>query len=121
VTSDYVDMPFSGVSINRNWATRNKVTIGKFLAAYTKAIQWLSDPANRAEAVSILMSVSSIKSDDVEKTYDFLIKPQIFEPTGKIPRSKLVKVVDALKQLGDIPANFEVDRLFLAGVTQVGD
>ena len=121
VTSDYVDMPFSGVSTNRNWATRNKGTITKFLAAYTKAIQWLSDPANRAEAVAILMSVSSIKADDVQKTYDFLIKPQIFEPTGRIPKSKLVKVVDALKQLGDIPANFDVDRLFLPGVSQVGD
>ena len=30
-------------------------------------------------------------------------------------------VVDALRELGDVPASFPVDRLFLPGVTQVVD
>jgi len=51
--ADTVDMPFSGVSTNRDWAQRNKATIEKFLAVYTKSIAWLKEPANRQEAVDI--------------------------------------------------------------------
>jgi hypothetical protein len=31
------------------------------------------------------------------------------------------KLIDALKTLGDVPAGFSVDRLFMPGVTQVAD
>ena len=58
---------------------------------------WLYDPNNRDEAVQILMKVSKIKQAEVEQAYDFLIKGKYFEPTGKVSRSKLSKLVDALK------------------------
>ena len=67
------------------------------------------------------MKVSKIKQPDVELAYDFLIKGKYLESTGKISRSKLGKLVDALKALGDIPQDFSVDRLFLPGVTQIAD
>ncbi len=119
--SDVVDMPFSGISTNRNWAVRNTATIRRFLSAYTRSILWLSDPANRREAAEIMIKVSNLNPDDVEKAYDFLIVGGFFEPTGKISRAKLGKVVDALKELGDIPTNFAIDRLFLPDITQVSD
>jgi len=121
LTSDFVDMPFSGISTNRNWAARNAPTIRKFLAAYTKSILWLSDPKNRREAIDMMVSVSNLKADDVEKSYEFLVVGGFFEPTGRVSRSKLGKVLDALQELGDIPANFATDRLFLPGITQVSD
>ncbi len=82
---------------------------------------WLYDPKNRDEAVQIMMKVSKIKKDDVEKAYDFLIGGKYFEPTGKVSKSRLNKLVDALKSLGDIPQDFSVERLFLPGVTQTAD
>jgi NitT/TauT family transport system substrate-binding protein len=121
LTSDFVDLPFSGISTNRNWAGRNAPTIRKFLAAYTKSIHWLNDPGNRKEAIDMMVSVSNLKADDVEKSYDFLIVGGIFEPTGAVSRGKLGKVVKALRELGDVPADFATDRLFLPGVTQVSD
>jgi hypothetical protein len=68
-----------------------------------------------------LIKVSKIKQSDVELPYDFLIKGNYLEATGKVSRSKLGKLVDALKALGDIPQDFSVDRLFLPGVTQIAD
>ncbi len=121
LTSDFVDMPFSGISTNRNWAARNAATVRKFLAVYTQAIGWLSDPGNRKEAIDMMVSVSRLKADDVDKAYEFLVVGGFFEPTGRISKSKLGKVVDALKELGDIPANFAVERLFLPELTQVSD
>jgi NitT/TauT family transport system substrate-binding protein len=121
LTSDVVDMPFSGVSTNRNWAGRNAATLRKFLAAYTKAIHWLTDSGNRREAAEMMVSVSNLKMDDVEKSYEFLVAGGFFETTGSVSRAKLGKVVAALQELGDIPANFSTDRLFLPSITQVSD
>ena len=65
--------------------------------------------------------MSKLKPEDVDKAYDFLHHKTLFEPTGKLSRAKLAKVVDALRELGDIPADFAVERLFLPGVTQLVD
>jgi ABC-type nitrate/sulfonate/bicarbonate transport system substrate-binding protein len=120
-TVQFVDMPFAGISVNTNWAATNKITVLKVIEVYNKSMAWLYDPANRDEAVQILMKVSKIKQSDVELAYDFLIKGKYLEATGKISKSRLGKLVDALKALGDIPQDFSVDRLFLPGVTQISD
>ncbi len=117
----YVDMPFAGIAVNTAWADSHRDTVTKLIGVYTRSIAWLYEPANRAEAVAILMKVSKIKRDDVEKAYDFLIGGKYFEPSGRISKARLSKLVDALKWLGDVPPDFPVDRLFLAGVTQVAD
>jgi NitT/TauT family transport system substrate-binding protein len=119
LTADYVDMPFSGVTTNRNWAARNTGTIRRFLAVYTRSILWLAAPENRKEAIDMMVSVSSLRADDVEKAYDFLVTGGFFETTGRISKAKLGKVVDTLKELGDIPRGFAVERLFLPDVTKL--
>ena len=118
-TADVVDMPFSGLSTNRDWAQSHKATFKNFLSAYNKSIAWLTDPANRKEAIDLMVSVSKLKPDDVDKSYEFLIKGGFLEPTGTISRAKLGRVVDALKELGDIPGDFSVDRLFMPDVTKI--
>jgi ABC-type nitrate/sulfonate/bicarbonate transport system substrate-binding protein len=121
MTAEVVDMPFSGVAINRNWASHNMKTAQSYLAVYSKAILWLEDPANRREAIDIMLAVSSLKPEDVEKSYDFLLGGHFFETTGMISRAKLGKVLEALQKLGDIPATMAVDSLFVPGLTQVSD
>jgi ABC-type nitrate/sulfonate/bicarbonate transport system substrate-binding protein len=121
LASDVVDMPFSGVSVNRNWAARNMRTAQAYLAVHGKATAWLEDPANRQEAIDIMIAVSHLAASDVEKAYAFLHDGHFFETTGKISRSKLGKVVEALQELGDIPASMSVDRLFMPPLTQVTD
>ena len=120
-TIEYTDMPFAGIGVNTTWAQANRAATDKMIRIYTKSIGWLYDPANRAEAIQILMKVSKLKQEEVERAYDFLIGGKYFEPTGKVSKAKLNKLVDALKLLGDVPAGFAVDRLFLSGVTQVSD
>jgi NitT/TauT family transport system substrate-binding protein len=121
MTAETVDMPFSGVSINRNWAVRNMKTAQAYLAVYSKAILWLEDPANRREAIDIMLGVSSLKAEDVEKSYDLLHNGHFFETTGAISRTRLGKVLEALQELGDVPRTMPVDSLFMPGLTQVSD
>jgi len=118
---DYVDMPFAGMAVNTNWATANKQTVEKLITVYNTSIAWLYDPKNKDEAVQILMRASNLKKEDVEKAYNYLIPDKYFEPTGKISKSRLTALVDALKSLGDLPSDFAVERLFLTGITQTTD
>jgi NitT/TauT family transport system substrate-binding protein len=121
MTADTVDIPFSGVSVNRSWAARNMKAAQAYLAVYSKAILWLADPANRQEAIDIMLAVSSLKVDEVAKSYEFLLGGHFFETSGKISRAKLAKVLEALQELGDIPRSMAVDSLFMPGLTQVSD
>jgi len=118
---DYVDMPFSGMAVNTNWAKANRRLVEKLILVYDRSMTWLYTPSNRDEAIRILMKVSSLKREEIDRAYDFLIGGKYFEPTGKIPAAKLGKLIEALKGLGDLPPGFAAERLFLAGITQVGN
>jgi NitT/TauT family transport system substrate-binding protein len=121
-TFDYLpDMPFAGMAVNRTWANTHQGLIVKFLDVYNKSIAWFRDGAHRDEAVQMMVATSKLDQADVAKAYDFLHDKNLFEPTGKVSKAKLGTVVDALRELGDIPADFSVDRLLLPGVTQVTD
>jgi len=118
---EYVDLPFAGIVVNRAWAAANGGIVDKVIAVYNRSIAWFYDANNRPEAVKILVDVSKMHSEDVEKAYDFLTKNRLLEPTGKVSRAKLGALVQALQELGDIPAGFKIERLILPGVTQLTD
>jgi ABC-type nitrate/sulfonate/bicarbonate transport system substrate-binding protein len=121
-TFDYIpDMPFAAMAVNRNWATANPKVVERFLGVIQKGVAWFEDPANHAEAVKLMVEHSKLKQEDVEKSYQFLRSKHLFETTGKISRRTLGAVTDALKELGDIPKDFPVERLVLPGVTQLVD
>jgi len=115
------DMPFAGMAVNRPWAEAHADVLKRFLDAYNKGVAWFYDPKNREAAVKLQMEVSKIQQDDVEKAYAFLHDKKLFEPTGAISKKKVGTVVDALRDLGDLPADFKVDGLLLPGATHVTD
>jgi ABC-type nitrate/sulfonate/bicarbonate transport system substrate-binding protein len=115
------DMPFAGMEVNRPWAEAHGDLLKRFLGAYNKGVAWFYDPKNREAAVKIQMATSKIQQDDVEKAYTFLHDKDLFEPTGEISKRKVGSVIDALRDLGDLPADFKVDSLLLPGVTRISD
>ena len=121
LTVDFApELPFSGTVVNNGWAKAHPALLSRVLAAHAKAIAWFYQDANRTEAVKMMVAVSSLKQDEVEKAYDFFRKGKFFEPTGKISRKRLGALVDALASLGDIP-QMDVNRLVLPGVAQMAD
>jgi ABC-type nitrate/sulfonate/bicarbonate transport system substrate-binding protein len=122
LTVDYApELPFSGSIVNRPWAEKNKDLLRRILAAHRKSVAWFYDPANRAEAVTILAEVSKIKPEDCEKSYDFLVKGKFFEQDGVISRTKLNALVKAMQQLGDLPADFDTATLVMPDVVKFVD
>ena len=100
---------------------RDKALLDKVLAVHNKSMAWFSDPQNRAEAIKIMVDASKLKEEDVEKSYDFLHKNEFFENTGKVSRTKMGALLEALKDLGDIEGSTDVERFVLPGVTQLTD
>ena len=121
-TIDYAkELPFSGGAVNRAWASANKPTLDRFLAAYTRSVDWFQDDKNRDEAIRIMVQVSKLNRDDVAKSYDFLQQKNFYELTGKISKAKLGKLVEALRELGDLPPSFTVEQLVMPGVAELTD
>jgi NitT/TauT family transport system substrate-binding protein len=121
-TFDYLpEMPFAGMAVNREWAQAHADALKRFLDAYNKGVAWFGDPKNREGAVKVQTDTSKIAQADVEKAYAFLHERNLFEPTGKVSKRKVGMVIDALRDLGDVPADFKVDRVLLPGVTQISD
>ena len=69
----------------------------------------------------MMAAASKIKTEDVEKSYDFFLKGKFFEPTGVISRTKLNALVSAMQELGDLPNPFDIEQLVLPGVTKLGN
>jgi ABC-type nitrate/sulfonate/bicarbonate transport system substrate-binding protein len=121
-TIDYApELPFSGGAVNRAWASAHKPTLDGFVAAYNRSVRWFQDRSNRDEAIRIMVAVSRLNEDDVAKSYDFLQQKNFYELTGRISKAKLDKLIEALRELGDLPPSFTVEQLVMHGVAELTD
>jgi ABC-type nitrate/sulfonate/bicarbonate transport system substrate-binding protein len=52
------------VAVRRGWAERNRAQVVGFIRGFSDAVEWLYDPANRAEALAIFERNSSQRGGD---------------------------------------------------------
>src|SRR6266516_1613698 len=122
LTIDYAkELPFTGTVVGRALASARKAVLDKVLLVNSKSMAWFSDPANRTEAIKIMVEASKLKEEDVAKSYDFLHENQFFEKTGMVSKTKMDVLRNALKSLGDIEGPTNIERFILPGVTQLTD
>jgi ABC-type nitrate/sulfonate/bicarbonate transport system substrate-binding protein len=123
LTMDYVkQMPFTGIIVSRSWAGGHAPLVQRFLAAYTKSVEWFYADANRDAAIDIYVKASQTPRDEVAESYDFFRKIEFFERTGKVSRAGLNNLLAALKGLGEAPsASLTVDQLIMPGLTELAD
>jgi len=122
LTVDFTpELPFSGTVVSVPWANAHKPILLRLLEAHAKAVSWFEDDRNRADAVAMMVKASGLKTDEVEKAYDFYRKGKFFEPTGRVSIARLKSLMEALESLGDLPHGMDINRLLLPGVTAVSD
>jgi NitT/TauT family transport system substrate-binding protein len=120
--ADYVkNVPFTGMAVNRNWATAHAAVAKRILAAVDKAVAWLADPAHRGEAVDLLVKVAHSTKPNAEASYDYLKRIDFFEPSSKVSRTKLRNLTEMEKKAGTVGSAFTIDRLVMPGVTELAD
>jgi len=78
-----------GAFVMRDWARQNGPTLERYLAGYVAALRWVRDPANRAEAVGLLMEKFGLPQPVAARTHDLLVDPGFgfnvdarFDPEG---------------------------------------
>jgi NitT/TauT family transport system substrate-binding protein len=122
LTIEYApELAFSGTVVNKAWADRNQDLLRRLLAVQSRSTEYFYDDRNRAELVRILVAASGQKTEDVEKSYDFFHKNNFFDRSGRISRSKMNALLDALLSLGDVQARGNIERFLLPGVAQLSD
>jgi ABC-type nitrate/sulfonate/bicarbonate transport system substrate-binding protein len=68
----------------RAFAEQNRDTVERYLAAYVESLRWIRDPANRAEAVGLLVSEQKLAPQIAARTYDQLVDPAFgFTPDAR--------------------------------------
>jgi ABC-type nitrate/sulfonate/bicarbonate transport system substrate-binding protein len=122
LTADYVkDLPFTGMAVNRRWAAANLPVAKRILAATDSSIAWLADKSNRAEAIELLVKHARASPEDAEASYDYLRQIEYFEPTSRVSRAKLRNLIEVETRAGNVGPGLSVDRLTMAGVTELTD
>ena len=122
LAADYVkDLPFTGMAVHRKWAASNIPVAKRILAATDKSVAWLADPANRKEAIELLVKFAHSKPDDADKSYDYLKQIGYFEPSSKVSRAKLRNLVETEQRYGTVGPGFDIERLVMPGLTDLTD
>jgi ABC-type nitrate/sulfonate/bicarbonate transport system substrate-binding protein len=68
----------------RAFAEQNRDTVERYLAAYVESLRCVRDPANRAEAVGLLVSEQKLDQAIAERTYEQLVDPAFgFTPDAR--------------------------------------
>ena len=89
--------------------------------AIDKSIAWLADPANRGEAVELLVKVARSSKEDAEASYDYLRRIEYFEPSSKVSRAKLRNLIAMEQSAKTVDASLTADRLAMPGLTELTD
>jgi len=117
---DYVkDMPFTGYAVNTKWAKSNRATVVTFFKAYQKAVDWFRNPANRAEAIAILISEAKVDPADAAATYDFFASIDIFAQKGIVTPASLSALIKALADDKDLQGSADPARFIDAEIVQM--
>ena len=122
LVADYAkDLPFTGGAVNLNWAKKNPELMHRFLGVHTKSMAYFSDPKNKEEVIDIMTEAAKMDRGVIVKSYDFLTSRPFMEPTGKVSKTKMKALLEALKSLGDLQGSTDVERYVLPGIAQLGD
>ncbi len=121
-TADYVkDLPFTGMAMHRRWAAANMPVAKRILAATDKSIAWLTNLANRSEAIELLVKHAHSSKADAEASYDYLRRIAYFEPSSQVSRAKLRNLIDVERRNGNVGPALTIERLVMPGLTELVD
>ena len=113
LTMDYgKDFPFTGYSVNTNWAEDHGDAVRGYLAGYSTSVAYFYDPANRDEALQILVDRTGASPDDAAKTYDFFQKLHIYTADGAVEGSGIETLLSIMKEFGELDGATDVARFY---------
>jgi NitT/TauT family transport system substrate-binding protein len=118
---DYApDLPFTASVLSLAWAAKHPELARGINDAFDGGLTWLKDPANKAEAIDILVK-QGLAQDEVAQSYDFLRKIDFWAADAKVSRKTIQHIIDGMRAIGDYDEAVDIDKLVIPGVTQLVD
>jgi len=107
-TKPYAEgVPFTVWGANSAWAAEHRDTLVAFGRNYRRAVRWLYDPANKQQAIDILVKHAAQSRQDSIDAYDYLVdKLKLFGLDGDISDKAYDKMVQGLADIGVLQAPF---------------
>ncbi len=119
---DYApDLPFTASVLSLAWAAKHPDLAHGINDAFDEGLAWLKDPANKAEAIDILVTKQGLPQAEVTQSYDFFRKIDFWAADAKVSRKIISHVIESMRAIGDEEENVDFSKLVIPGVTQVVD
>jgi ABC-type nitrate/sulfonate/bicarbonate transport system substrate-binding protein len=106
----YPNLAFSVLAVNRDWANANPELVKGYLLAGKAATAWLYDPANKAEAIKLLMKATKSDDNAATEAYEiYVTKLHVFPLNGCIKTSGVRVLISLLSKINqNVPADLPV-------------
>lgn len=89
--------PYKGLvaGVRQSWAQKNREALIGYIRAYSRAVEWLYDPANKTEALTMFRkNIANMPAEGVDATYNLLLDPQTgFQRRGAISLDGVSRVL----------------------------
>jgi ABC-type nitrate/sulfonate/bicarbonate transport system substrate-binding protein len=97
--------PYAAVSgvARRSWASEHRAELVAFIRAYVRALDWISDPANRPEAVAIYRKqIPAASEASAMKAWEVLVQSgEGFAKRAKLDRGGMETVLKLRSEFGE--------------------
>ena len=123
-TQDYLkDVQYAGFTVNGKWAEKNEETVVAMMRALVKATRWLHDPANKKDAMAVLVDYfPDWKPSWQEQTYDMLIRQKMLSTDARPNMKGIDNFLKLAVEHGGItsvpPLETWVDRSYVEKASQ---
>ena len=86
----------------RDWAKRNPDLVAGFIRGYRQGLDWLRDPANKAQAIEILRGeiAGTSEAAGAEAYASLVLNPRGFDAGGKLDPAGAARVLELRRKYG---------------------
>ncbi|MDH3532819.1 MAG: ABC transporter substrate-binding protein [Gammaproteobacteria bacterium] len=101
-SQDYLsDYARNVAAARRDWAEEHHDLLVRYTRAMIRATDWLMDPGNKEEAITILASIADRSNSEAEQAYEEALDPDFgFVPCGKIERPGISQIIRLREVIG---------------------
>lgn len=98
------DYTFNSPIVRRDWARANTDVLVRFLRAFGRAADWLYAPANRADAIAVLMERTKLPDEKyASQTYDLAVtQAQMYAERGRPRVEGMQNVLELLASVDEL-------------------
>jgi NitT/TauT family transport system substrate-binding protein len=97
------DYQFTALIAYRPWAAQNEDALVRLVRAYADAARWLQDPANKEQAIAILVEATRTQEKYARQTYAlYLEEVKTLTPDGAPNLPGIQTAIDLLGEAGDL-------------------